>query len=572
MRQAFFLLRFILLAVSLYGSLQFLRKYIRPEFCIGVYFSIVSSVLFLAGILNLLREATWVLFLGGLFLAGLSIKRKMPVTNVLCFGTVFFLAFGVFFLFQLHGSIFTSYDNFSHWALAARILTENDRFPNFKDINLLFTSYPLGSTVLLYYIAEILGNSAEWVLMYAQAMLMVGMLTSLFSFAWNKIQTLVISICAVFLLCGNNSFFELLVDSLLPIVALSAMALCLYYGQELTERIWLIIPYGIFLISIKNSGTLFAVILYGYVFLKLRRSIRPKNWLLLLTTPAATLLLWQKHVSQVFPNGMMGKHSMSLDYFSDVLRRKDFSDNNAVIVAMAHKVFSLSNPVLWALAFGLLLWLVLRRSSTKPCAQVKDPLLLAAASYVLYQIGTLGMYIFSMPRGEALRLASYGRYHQTILLFVAGLLLIAALQALAWMQADSLRKPVQIGTLCAALLLCFLMISPNFSYFQKQQYKNTERYKFDQIIAQYQLPRGANYLILTREDRADSGLLNYMTLYLLNPVKFRVQPDVNLDSIDLSDYHYVIAFEESERITEFMAKLSPDAAPVVCLREPVEEY
>ncbi|MGM9604602.1 MAG: hypothetical protein ACI3XG_06015 [Faecousia sp.] len=571
MHQVFFVVRLMLLLLSLYGYVQFLCKSIRPEFCIGVCFSGIGSVLFLAGVLNLLREAAWVIFLCGLLLAVLSIKRKMPIRNVLCFGTVFFLCFGVFFLVQLRGSIFTGYDNFSHWALVTRILTQDNRFPNFKDVNLMFTAYPLGSAAFLYYVTQILGSAAEWVQMYAQAMLMVGMLTGLFAFARNRLQAVAVAVCGVFLLCGNIGFFDLLVDSLLPIVALSAMALCIYYGKELAERIWLIVPYGVFLLSIKNSGVLFTVILYGYAWFLLRRSVSLKTWLLLLAVPAAALLLWQKHVNQVFPYGMLSKHAMSPYYFYIILRRKGFSDIGAIIASMGRAVFSLSNPALWALLFGLLLWLVSKRSRSKPRGQLMEILLLAAASYVLYQIGTLGMYIFSMPRDEALRLASYERYHQTILMFTAGLVFIAAMQALAQIQAPSFGKPVRIGALCGVLLLCYVMISPQFSYFRRQQYEDTERYAFDGMIAQYQIPSDASYLILTQPDREDYGYLKHMTEYLLNPAYYTVQPGTGLDSIDLSGYNYVIAFEHSEEIDAFMAELSGDAAAVVCLREPAQE-
>ena len=94
----------LVLLLSCYGYLQYLRKYLRPEFCISLLFSGVGSVLFLAGILNLLREAVWCIWLGGLLLAGQSVSRKESVKNLLCFGTVFFLVFAVFFLFLLPSS------------------------------------------------------------------------------------------------------------------------------------------------------------------------------------------------------------------------------------------------------------------------------------------------------------------------------------------------------------------------------------------------------------------------------------------------------------------------------------
>ena len=54
-----FLIRLFILLLSCYGYIQYLRKTVRLEFCIGLLFSGIGSALFLAGILNLLREATF---------------------------------------------------------------------------------------------------------------------------------------------------------------------------------------------------------------------------------------------------------------------------------------------------------------------------------------------------------------------------------------------------------------------------------------------------------------------------------------------------------------------------------
>ena len=131
MKEILFSLRMLLLLFSLYGCIRFLSRYFRIEFCFGICFSLVGSTLFLAGMLNLLREAAWAIFLLGLFLAGRSAKQKQSARVLLCPGVAFFLGMGVVLLFLLRGSIFTGYDNFSHWGLVAKILTRFDRFPNF---------------------------------------------------------------------------------------------------------------------------------------------------------------------------------------------------------------------------------------------------------------------------------------------------------------------------------------------------------------------------------------------------------------------------------------------------------
>ena len=570
MNEILFAVRLVLLLVSIYGSIQFLRQHIRLEFCFGIYFSIVGSVLFLAGILNLLRETTWVIFLAGLVLAVQSIRKKQSAREFVCPGVAFFLAFGIFFLFQLRGSIFTSYDNFSHWGLVAKILSQSHRFPNFSDQAMSFSSYPLGSTVLVYYVGEILGNSAEWVQLYAQAMVMVGMLAGLFAFARGYFQTLAAAVCAVFLLCGNNSFFELLVDSLLPIVALSGTTLCCYYGRELSKRLWVLPVYGIFLLSIKNSGALFALFLYGYAWLLLREEkLSFLTWLKLLAFPAAALLLWQKHVSLVYAHGLLAKHSMSPRYLYRMLVRKPVSQLMPIVRKMGEAVFTLSNPIFILLLFGLLLFLAARRlGKQKRPGQL---LLLAAGSYVLYQIGTLGTYIFSMPLDEALRLASYGRYHKSILMFVVGLLFIQTLLTLNEAPEGKSFRLLAPAVTAAMLVLCWFAIHPKLNFFRPQEYKTSERYQFDQMVSDYQIKSGGSYVFLVREDRMDYGYLDYLLQYVLTPENYQIQRDSNLDELELENCNYVIAYEHSDKIDAFMAELSPEGASVVCFGEPEED-
>lgn len=561
-----FLIRLFMLFLSCYGYIQHLRKTVRLEFCIGLLFSGIGSILFLAGILNLLVEATWVIWLGGLVLTGLSIKKKESPVKVMSLGIFFFLGLAGYFLLLLYGSEFTHYDNFSHWALAARIVTHQGRFPNYSDTLIEFTSYPLGSASFIFYITETLGSSVEWVQMFAQAILLCGMLVSLFAFARNPVQALVTAIFSVFLLCGNTAFTDLLVDSLLPIVALSAFAMCIYYGQELRRMLWLVIPYAVFLVSIKNSGIIFVVILYGYLWITLRREIpSAKPWLMLLSAPALTLLLWQKYVKAMFYQGMMGKHSMSLSYLRSTFQNKTLAEIQDISARMGESVFVVSNPALWLLLFGLLMWMLWKYMTKTPCRDRRNTFALAVASYVLYQLGTWGMYLFSMPSYEALMLAGYIRYHKTIVMLIAGFIFIETLQELDTPMVSNVGSLAKIGSLLSVFVLSFYMISPDFSLFEKQRLENTERYQFDQLIGTYDLPIGADYLILTSNDRDDSGYLFYLSRYLLSPSSLKILPESKLDTIDPFDYDYVIAFEETEGTKAFLSDLSPDGAPVVCL-------
>ena len=554
-----FVMRLFLFFLSCYGYIQYLRRFVPIEFCIGLLFSGISCVLFFAGILNLLRVVAWTLFLFGLILAFYSVKQRKRIHDIFCVGTVFFLMSLVFFLVLLYGSKFTSYDDFSHWAMAAKILIDNHRFPNFQDDFIMFTSYPLGSTCFIYYFTQIVGTSAEWVQMYAQDILMAGMLTSLFAFSKKKLSALFTVFFCVCLLCSNRHLFELLVDNLLPIVALSAASFCLYYSRGLKDRLFYILPYVVFLLTIKNSGLLFSVLLCGYIWITLRHeNISSKNWLILFAVPVMTLVLWQAHVRQVFPHGMAGKHSLSLSYYKQIFMGKQLTDIWIIVKAMAAREFSVSNRGLWVLITGILFWIFWKQFTTQPCREVETTVLFAGISYALYQIGTLGMYLFSMPTSEAVVLGSYDRYHRTIITFIAGLLLVEFMRTVQQTKNSDTYKAPPSARLCTALVALIALctaLNPNFSFLRRQQLEGTQRNKFDCLIAEYDIPSGSNYL-LVGQDEGD-GYLFFLTRYLLWPQNFIIKTEDALTLDDLSYINYIIVLDESEKTKAFLSELSP---------------
>lgn len=557
MDKLFVLVRLLLFFLSCYGYIQYLRKTVRPEFCIGLLFSCIVSVLFLAGILNLLRLAAWVLFVGGLILAGLSVKQKIRISDLICGGTVFFLLLAALFPLLLYGSKFETYDNFTHWAMVARAMIEEGRFPNFSSPFIAFSSYPLGSTIFIFYFIEIVGFSTEWLQMYAQAILMAGMTVSLFSFAKGRISTLIAAVFSVFLLCSNSCFFDLPVDNLLALSALGVASFCLYYGRDLKDRLWCFVPYAVFLMNVKNSGLLFVIVLCGYLWFALKHEeISLKKWLILFAVPIVTLILWQKHVSLVFPSGMSAPHSMSISYYFQKVQEKQLSDILQISKLFTREIVSLSNRGLWTLLAGLVCWLVIRRVTGSPCKEFRAALLLSVVTYVLYQIGMLGMYLFSMTTSEALVLASYDRYHRTVITFMVGLILVEILRCIHPTQNED-RKAIPaslLSTVLVVLAVIALALSPDFSILQRQQLEGTMRAKYDQLISDYGIPQNAEMILVTRKD--DRGYLIFLTHYLLRPQQLIMQTEDELTLDGLSYIDVIIFFDRSEKTDAYLSELS----------------
>ena len=153
--------RFCLLLLSLTGYVFFItQKYrIQVAFVPALVCAWSSSLLFAAGLINCLPVAVFVLFAGGFVLLALSIRHKYFFTKQDTLKYAGFLAAIIYFFILMQGCHFTSYDNFSHWATVVKDMLAVNRMPNFEDSIIRFQSYPLGSSLFIYYICKIIGTS-----------------------------------------------------------------------------------------------------------------------------------------------------------------------------------------------------------------------------------------------------------------------------------------------------------------------------------------------------------------------------------------------------------------------------
>ena len=221
--------RVLLFVLSTFGYLTLLhqRVHVKIEFLPAVVFAGQICILFLGGLLNLLPLTVLCLFLGGIILALFSWKNRKFYRDFLCPGYIFYVVSCLYFFFLFKGQVFSSYDNFSHWALVVKQMLLTDRFPNFQDEIILFQSSPLGSFVFIYYVSKIVSTSSEGCRMSAQTMLSLSMILPLFTSL--RIQSgrqaekqkiagiLLVLGASSFLLSYNNWPTELLVDALLPL-------------------------------------------------------------------------------------------------------------------------------------------------------------------------------------------------------------------------------------------------------------------------------------------------------------------------------------------------------------------
>lgn len=564
-------LRCILLVLSLYGYIQFLSKKIRVELAVPLLFSSIGAVMFMAGMENMLQEMTLLIWGTGVYLACCSIRKKELPFSLFTPGMVFFLSGCAVLLFVIYGTKLEAYDDFSHWGTAAKVLAQYDRFPNATNTNISFTSYPLGSASFIYYITKILGISSEWLQCYAQAVLMLGMVLSFFAFSSGVCSIITAAGISVFMLASNMPFTCLLVDTLLPLTAIAAFAFCLYYKDELPQKIWFLLPYSIFLISIKNSGILFVVFLYLYIAYRFKKSnTRFFSLLLHILCTLAVLWFWQKHVKMVYADGMMSRHSLSLSYCTAIFTNKTQMDILVTIRCFLERVFSFSNTFILLIAAEVLILLLSDCVLKMDSSFIKQIFVFTFIFYGIYQIGLLGMYLFNMPQ-DSDPLPSYVRYHDTMIIFAAGLFGICLLLILSQIKDNAKLRILQVLLAVATLIASFYVINPYMVYYKRSVSPGKERQTMDMLIEDYNIESDRDYFILVSDDHQDSGYLMFMMQYLLNPQDLQIcspaSMELWLEEHFLKHYDYYILFEQTPETLELFEKYFDTTDRVVCTLE-----
>lgn len=449
-------LRLFLFSFSTIGFIMFIERKtkIQVEFIPIITISLITTVLFFGSLLNLLPFTTLALFLIGAYLFGNIIFKKYKQHKIIKLfskymtpGVILLIIASIFFLGIFQNQRLLHYDNFSHWAVIVKNMVIDNRLPNIENPTVTFNSYPPGSALFIYYFMKIVGVSEGFAL-FAQMLIILSSILTLFSYSSFSIIDMIrfrekptkkifISVILIFtsiyLLNGPSSVHNLLVDTLLSVIGIALFSLIYYYFNHPSKIFISVFLLSFFLTLIKNSGIFFsllALVFYGIsLFWRYKKSdkrvvklIQEKYYLLFpFISPLLANNLWSKHVSLVYPSDSLGKHTMSIDAYI-----QNFNDKSALEIDQISQVFfdTLSNGYLDKiifLVFVIILLIILKFVSTK---KIDKSLLftgiLDIVVFTLYGLGLWGMYLFSMPTNEAINLAGFWRYMDTIMSFIIG--------------------------------------------------------------------------------------------------------------------------------------------------------
>lgn len=558
--------RLFLFGISTVGSFEWIRKISKDK--VNLYFlpsltiAIQVTILFMAGLWNLLPQVTTVLYLVGFAGVIYCICEERNLSFLKTYANVGYGVMLVLLLIlaaYLKGKIFSHYDNFSHWAMVVRRMLEVNRYPNFEDTLIVFQEYPLGSATYIYYFAKLI-NPSESIQMLAQSYMMLAAVLPLYAFA--KKHQAAVSIVVVsfvnYVLLNNIRITDLLVDTLLPLVGVCGLLFTyLHCKEEGKLSFYFSAFYMIQLVQIKNSGIFFVAFIVIQLLIFAWRKKEYLHGVISAVMPFLSLILWQKHCKYVFSAAATSKHAMTVENYKSVFGDKTAEDIHLICTSMIK--FVITYKEVWTTAgIGLLIGVLILSTRKKRLERMfRKTVVFSLLLYVTYQIGMLAMYLFSMPGWEATHLASIDRYTKTVLIAILYLLMVPAVKLISVIRKKKAMTIIATASTFASFFVGMFISSGTIRTVVQNKIDASERNWIEAACEKYGVPMYESYTILI--PASDAGYAHYLGKYIFQSNDITTPVVESVENLDEITSKYIFVYDQdNEIIKNWIAEKYPE--------------
>lgn len=531
----------LLFILSLYGYKYFLEYYydIHTRLSWLGACCLTTLIIYLFSFTNLLIYSVYCVFLMGLLLAVYAFYRSnKKIKNNFNLVTIGLFIYAIIFMPTLYQTSLEHYDNFSHWGIIVKFLFTESRLPGIDDTIISFSSYPVGSSLFIYYMTKIVGFSDATMLL-AQFILILSCLSAIFSIVIDESRSLIIGL--IFSIFSIFNYFNiairmnnLLVDFLLPLLALAIIAGTYSLRNNIRGlTVYFILTTSILCI-VKNSALFFFIIVIGYYFYTIikRRYQFKYTYTILLNLISIFLLslspylLWRRHVKTNFP---VTKHDISINAYKSIFLEKDSNIMSKITMSYIDAISDINNLALQGIILFNLLMLVsflIIKFVVKRNNSIFRYLLIGDSIILIYFIGIYLMFLFSMPTEEALVLAGFERYASSIIIFSLGIAAIVLsieidksfhekdITQRNYKSFKSLhtKKVYQYSTIILFYLTLIMLLSENNGMrYNIKMFRNSIPYQVNVISEPIMRINNKKYIIITTNKEAvDNYLINYV--------------------------------------------------------------
>lgn len=543
------IIKFIFFIVSLVGYTSFMRLMtsISKYHIYIVVMSCQVAILYLSSLVNILFPASLMIYFLGILLfiyssvkaKGLTIGNLLKHTNFVTFGMLFYIGI---YIVTLWNQSLSHYDNFTHWATIVKFLYLEDRLPAVADRIISYNTYPVGSSLYLYYITKYVGFS-DGIMLVGQFLIIAAAQFTIFGVVKDRRRLLPNAI--IFASFGvmtylnfSIRFNNLLVDLLIAVLAISAISILFLQEYDFFQSSFLISIILAFLVLVKTSALFFVIcIIMSHMMTSIQNDEYEKNvkfYLssLLLFIPIIFNQLWGTHVKDVFAGMASKKHEIVAGSIASVLEGNLSTNQHIILSHYIKTVFSIhtltslqiivifSSFILFTLIIGIKfkIW--------------KTNLIVLSTSVlmtILYYFGNLIMYLTAMPVEEAKRIAGFERYILTIIVIHFFVFIIQGVRQIDDVFYEKTyakrnnksfknftnKKLYENTTLFAILIFLGFMISDTNGMVKQNTLRPKEQLILKRLSKEKNYEEGKFLIVSDNKELVDNYFLSYYSRYQL---------------------------------------------------------
>ena len=583
------------------------RKYADVFPITNLFYAIL---IYISGLLHILNLVVYIFFV----LTGISLiisiwksreasARKEIIKNYFSEEFVLFTIFYAAIIVLKNGILVSKWDEFSHWAYAAKSMTLLDDFTLSALSDDFFASYPPIMACWQYLFEKVtilFGNAFDEALLYnAYILLCSSLLLPLISRFSKRNKGLYFVSAALFVLSPGIIFYDwlntLYIDPFLGIASACTLLYVLIYNKTPILQ-GVIVSFAVFCIVLaKDAGILFAAVAVVYVLINNHmkyKSGRKLTSALIFSSvfPVISLafakLSWSYEIKAY---GAARSFSEKIDFIEclkaiflrgyDPVRFNIFINYFRTIISKPVNMGMICLPNLLVLLIILFAGMVLLYHLAKNVFHTQDGHLIKSIKTliitdafltVLFVIGMCPVYMYKFDAGEALTIPSYNRYISilTVVLTVHTVFLLLYIAASGKLK----RKAVIASVLLASALLPY---KNYFNLILRNDIKTalSIRSHYDRLsdAVLQTIPPDNNTIQLI--DQKDDGSSFWAFHYLLSPNKVRddwwLSNEGAADSVSISadewlrslqkKYDYVLICRADDEFKSHYSALFEDA-------------
>lgn len=544
------IIRFSAFILSLYGGSRLISDQLKIDRVYSWLAFILSVIitLYVVAFFGWLERTVYLIFglsiLYGLYCIGHRAFHQNYQRSHWVYINVWMILYCSFIGIILWSSRFVHYDNFSHWALIVKYLFTEDTLPTASDTIIRFSSYPMGTTLFLYYAVKIVGFS-EKVMLLAQFALISSALYTMFAVIRDRTRVMIVSLMITGIMTFNIfnitiRMNNLLVDFVLPVLALAGISSVFTYRKQPLKMSFLVFLITAVLTLVKSSGVIISLIVWIYYLYQMGR-VHPEitkklkrigSGFVTICLSAIPILYWNIYVKANFP---VTKHEVSIFAYQSIFEAKDNAVIQDILTKMGSYFFDFSQISTFGfLLFNLLLlisYLIIRFGIKRRNTLLKF-LILGDLIYFVYYGGITLMFLFSMPVDEAIALAGIERYSSSMIIFILGIALFALVREIdySFFEQDlesrnhnsykslASKQLYQISTIILSFASLLLLISEvNGMRYLNSKYDKSIPGQFTQASGHNFELNNDRYLVVTTDSESIesfyTGFVGYYFLY-----------------------------------------------------------